>query len=215
MPALKALFQLFALNCAIRNGDAHLKNFGLSYAHVDGKASLSPVYDLVTTWAYLPNDPMALTIEGSTKWPNRQALIRLAQTRCDLTRQDAEDILEATAAAVSDIVPDLRRYFASSNVLVGERIEQAWRNGVSESLGAVLRTVRGARVTSSPKIAKSDARLLEYLRENDGSVNATLKAVAETLAIPQSTLSSSIQRLSNKGMVRRTARRITLLPTEV
>lgn len=215
VPALKALFQLFALNCAIRNGDAHLKNFGLSYAHVDGKASLSPVYDLVTTWAYLPNDPMALTIEGSTKWPNRQALIRLAQTRCDLTRQDAEDILEATAAAVSDVVPDLRRYFASSNVLVGERIEQAWRNGVSESLGAGLRTVRGARVTSSPKIAKSDARLLEYLRENDGSVNATLKAVAETLAIPQSTLSSSIQRLSNKGMVHRTARRITLLPTEV
>jgi serine/threonine-protein kinase HipA len=48
------LFMLFALNCAIRNGDAHLKNFALVYDDVLGTPRLAPAYDLVTTAAYLP-----------------------------------------------------------------------------------------------------------------------------------------------------------------
>ena len=34
--AAEKLFRLFALNCAIRNGDAHLKNFGIVYPEVTG-----------------------------------------------------------------------------------------------------------------------------------------------------------------------------------
>jgi serine/threonine-protein kinase HipA len=33
--ALEDLFKLFVLNCAIRNGDAHLKNFGIVYTDVN------------------------------------------------------------------------------------------------------------------------------------------------------------------------------------
>ena len=40
--SLEDLFRLFLLNCAIRNGDAHLKNFGIIYEHVDGPAKLAP-----------------------------------------------------------------------------------------------------------------------------------------------------------------------------
>jgi serine/threonine-protein kinase HipA len=43
------LFTLIALNCALRNGDAHLKNFGIVYDDVLGEARLAPAYDLVTT----------------------------------------------------------------------------------------------------------------------------------------------------------------------
>ena len=45
--ALERLFRLFVLNCALRNGDAHLKNFGIIYDEVVGPARLAPVYDLV------------------------------------------------------------------------------------------------------------------------------------------------------------------------
>ena len=58
---LEDLFRLFLVNCALRNGDAHLKNFGITYQLVTGSAHLAPVYDIVTTWSYIPNDPMALT----------------------------------------------------------------------------------------------------------------------------------------------------------
>ena len=46
---LERLFTLIAVNCALRNGDAHLKNFGILYDDVEGEARLAPVYDLVTT----------------------------------------------------------------------------------------------------------------------------------------------------------------------
>src|SRR5580692_12486988 len=46
---MEKLFVLIVLNCALRNGDAHLKNFGIVYDDVQGEARLAPVYDLVTT----------------------------------------------------------------------------------------------------------------------------------------------------------------------
>jgi len=46
---LEKLFTLIAINCGLRNGDAHLKNFGIVYDDVLGVARLAPVYDLVTT----------------------------------------------------------------------------------------------------------------------------------------------------------------------
>jgi serine/threonine-protein kinase HipA len=64
---LEKLFTLITLNCALRNGDAHLKNFGIVYDDVFGEACLAPVYDLVTTAVYLPKDSMALTLNGSTR----------------------------------------------------------------------------------------------------------------------------------------------------
>jgi serine/threonine-protein kinase HipA len=78
---LEKLFTLIVLNCALRNGDAHLKNFGMVYEDVLGAARLAPVYDLVTTAVYLPNDRMALTLNGNTQWPERRALQRLGETR--------------------------------------------------------------------------------------------------------------------------------------
>src|ERR1017187_6045873 len=53
---LERLYRLIALNAALRNGDAHLKNFGIVYQDGLGEARLAPVYDLVTTSVYLSKD---------------------------------------------------------------------------------------------------------------------------------------------------------------
>ena len=92
--SLEDLFRLFLLNCAVRNGDAHLKNFGVTYADIDGVIKNAPVYDVVTTWAYVPNDPMALTLDGSTRWPDRKSLVDLGQTRAELSRKKVEEHVE-------------------------------------------------------------------------------------------------------------------------
>ena len=78
---MEKLFTLIALNCALRNGDAHLKNFGIVYDDVQGEARLAPVYDLVTTSVYLPKDSLALTLNGTTKWPSAKDLRRFGETR--------------------------------------------------------------------------------------------------------------------------------------
>jgi serine/threonine-protein kinase HipA len=148
--ALEDLFRLFLLNCAIRNGDAHLKNFGIVYEDVDGPARLAPVYDLVTTWPYLPDDPMALTLDGSTKWPDRKALIGLAQTRADLSQKKVEAHMEATADVMASVAPQVRAYFASRDAEIGSRMLAAWEAGIRDSLGLV----RGLTLLKTPPLRK-------------------------------------------------------------
>ncbi len=72
--ALEDLFKLFALNCALRNGDAYLKNLGIIYGDVTGPAGLAPAYDLISTLPCLPKDGMTLTLNGSTDWPDPSPL---------------------------------------------------------------------------------------------------------------------------------------------
>lgn len=214
--ALEKLFRLFALNCAIRNGDAHLKNFGITYRHVQGDLSLAPVYDLVTTSAYIPNDPMALTLDGSTRWPDRKRLIELAKVRCELAPRQAEEHLEAVADAMASIVPDVKRYFSDREHEVGQRMIAAWETGIKESLGLV-RGLVPVEQPSKPKrkLARSDGMLLEFMRQNNGSVTASIRNLAAELDMPHSTLNASIKRLCERGFVERDGQKITLIPKEV
>ncbi len=145
--ALKQLYRLFVLNCAIRNGDAHLKNFGLVYDAVDDAPRLAPVYDLVTTTAYVPKDAMALTLNGSTNWPDAGELERLGQVRVDLSAREILEILEATADALTEVSQPLRSYFNARDPELGSRILQAWETGIRESLGLARSTTRISKST--------------------------------------------------------------------
>src|SRR6202020_3190531 len=107
---LEKLFALIALNCALRNGDAHLKNFGIVYDNVQGEARLAPVYDLVTTSVYLPKDSMALTLNGTTKWASTKELQRLGETRMGGTPSRVRQILERIDAAIADTSKEMRAY---------------------------------------------------------------------------------------------------------
>jgi len=135
--ALEDLFKLFVLNCAIRNGDAHLKNFGAVYDDVAGPVRLAPVYDLVSTVPYLPKDAMPLTLNGSTNWPNRKMLTVLGQTRSDLALQTVNRILDQTADVLSSITREVNVYFKDRATYreVGDRLGAAWDAGISEGLG--------------------------------------------------------------------------------
>jgi serine/threonine-protein kinase HipA len=104
------LFTLIALNCAIRNGDAHLKNFGIVYESVMGEAHLAPVYDLVTTSVYLPQDRMALTLNGTNQWPTVKDLIRFGEGRSLGTRGKLVEILDRIGDALSDTTNEVITY---------------------------------------------------------------------------------------------------------
>ncbi len=125
------LFKLFALSCALRNGDAHLKNFALLYEAVDGAAKLAPVYDLVTTTAYIPADRMALTLDGTTDWPDARRLLRLAASRADLTAKAARQILEQVSSAIADVRPAMLGYFGDVDADLGKKISDAWEEGLT------------------------------------------------------------------------------------
>jgi serine/threonine-protein kinase HipA len=134
---LESLFVLIALNCGLRNGDAHLKNFGIVYDDVEGEARLAPVYDVVTTAVYLRNDSLALTLNGSTRWPQRQDLQRLAETRCGLSPARASQLLDRVATGIQETRPEVRTYAAAHPAFrdVGRRMLEEWGGGVRDLAG--------------------------------------------------------------------------------
>lgn len=134
--ALERAFTLFVLNAAVRNGDAHLKNWGVTYANTRSDVSLAPVYDVVTTTAYIPKDQMALTLDGSPEWPDAKKLTKLGKVRADLGGPAIERIFIRIADAMADVSKEMSAYFrASANPEAGAAISDAWQAGIRNSLG--------------------------------------------------------------------------------
>ncbi len=133
---LERLFTLIVINCALRNGDAHLKNFGIVYDDVQGEARLAPVYDLVTTSVYLPKDSMALTLNGTTRWASAKELQRLGEVRLGSTPARIRAILERVDAALMSTADEMRAYVKKHAEFseMGNRMLQEWDQGVKHSL---------------------------------------------------------------------------------
>ncbi|MGA2590773.1 MAG: type II toxin-antitoxin system HipA family toxin [Bryobacteraceae bacterium] len=133
---LEKLFTLIALNCALRNGDAHLKNFGIVYDDAQGEARLAPVYDLVTTSVYLAKDSLALTLNGTTKWPTARELRKFGETRVAGTPAKIRQILERIDEAMQDAAKEVHSYTKQHPEFaeIGQRLVQEWETGSATSL---------------------------------------------------------------------------------
>jgi serine/threonine-protein kinase HipA len=130
------LFTLIALNAAIRNGNAHLKNFGIVYDDVLGEGRLAPVYDLVTTTVYMPKDSMALTLNGGTRWPSTKELQRLGETRMGGAPAKVKQILARIDEAMTETMKDVRAYIHSNPSFseIGDLMLKEWETGSATSL---------------------------------------------------------------------------------
>lgn len=130
------LFTLIAFNCAIRNGDAHLKNFGVLYDDVEGEAHLTPAYDLVTTSVYLPKDRMALTLNETNEWPVAKTLIRFAEGRSLTPKRQVLEIFERISDALTQTSKEVRRYSENHPEFrdIGKRMLEHWETGLKSLL---------------------------------------------------------------------------------
>ena len=96
-------FSYCALSIMLRNGDAHLKNFGLLYKQPNDAASirLAPVFDVVTTSVY-GDKTMALKLNKSNDYPTRKALIAFGKDVCLVKNPEA--VIERIANAMTDVL---------------------------------------------------------------------------------------------------------------
>ena len=131
------LYRQVITTIALRNGDAHLKNFGVLYEDAQrGPVRLTPAYDLVTTTVYIRNDLMAMMLGGSTRWPKPQAL-ELLGARAGLSRQDARAIMSEVATGIRSTLPAMIAAFEDQRMGdLGQSIAAAWNEGLTMSLGA-------------------------------------------------------------------------------
>ncbi len=131
--AREQFFSTLALSVMLRNGDAHLKNFGVLYADPMGMVELAPVYDLVTTTAYIRNDVPALTLAGTRKWWPRKLLDRFSVAHLSLPPATAAGIIDRMAQAVTETRALIPGYIADHPEFreIGERMMEAWNEGVN------------------------------------------------------------------------------------
>lgn len=93
--SLRQFFESLALSMILRNGDAHLKNFGMLYSDPSrSDVRLAPVYDVVNTTMYIQKDVPALSINGQKAWPSTKELIEFGKKHCrvDSPRETLEKI---------------------------------------------------------------------------------------------------------------------------
>ncbi len=131
--ALEVYFRSLTLSCIVRNGDAHLKNFGVLYTASNKPVRLAPAFDIVSTTAYIKKDTLALTLDGSKRFPAAKKLIAFAKMHCNLQPSKAKLIIEEVADAVAETVAGLRQHtldFADFKS-VGEAMLSEWKEGLT------------------------------------------------------------------------------------
>jgi len=103
--SLREFFSMLVLGTVLRNGDAHLKNFGLLYSDPGtDDCRLSPLYDVVCSTVYVRKDLPALTLAGARAWPDRKMLKEFGRVHCNV--DDAATVIDRIAAAAMDYRPD-------------------------------------------------------------------------------------------------------------
>ncbi|MHC8364617.1 type II toxin-antitoxin system HipA family toxin [Pseudomonas sp. ZT5P21] len=136
--ALESFFKIVALSSALKNGDAHLKNFGVLYEHcgVDAQIRLAPAYDIVTTSVYIKSDSMALLLGGSKAWPKYKMLMRFGRSACNLTEGRCNELLQQVSHGIDVAMVEMASYIKGNSVFanVGEAMREQWTSGVTRSL---------------------------------------------------------------------------------
>jgi len=116
-----AFFEQLSLSIMVRNGDAHLKNFGMLYqGKNDSSVRLSPLYDVVTTTIYKFERPggfedidrtMALKLikgrHGSRSYPTRKELLEFGRSVCGVV--SPEKTLQRISDAMSQVLQEAKQ----------------------------------------------------------------------------------------------------------
>jgi serine/threonine-protein kinase HipA len=138
LAAMEQLFKTIVLSYLLKNGDAHLKNFGVLYDNKFTDIRLAPAYDIVTTTAYIFKDKPALTMFGKKVWWGKNELIRFGTEHCQLSPNLAAVHYESCLQALIESLDELKSYarqnpdFAS----VAGRMQAAWQLSLN---GATLK----------------------------------------------------------------------------
>lgn len=123
---------------AIRNGDAHLKNFGLLYSN-RSDARLCPVYDMVCMSVYAPAakdgdalDEPAMSLDGVRRWPTDKSLKYLA-ARCMQSPAKQANVRQKLTLGMVETAQDIANMAAERTSFepVAKRMLELWACGLA------------------------------------------------------------------------------------
>ncbi|RON07459.1 phosphatidylinositol kinase [Pseudomonas brassicacearum] len=129
---LERFFSSVCLSVMVRNGDAHLKNFGVIYTHPEAldTVQLAPVFDVTTTTVYENYNPksgrslvdrtLAIKMNKVKTYPDRQHLVEFGRKHCAVDRPAL--IIERIAEAMTEALA-VNRHRVDSELFAGMQAE--------------------------------------------------------------------------------------------
>ena len=126
--SMEQFFKLIIMNYLLKNGDAHLKNFGLLYDENISTIKISPAYDVVCTVPYVFRDKPALTMLGRKIWFGKKELLEFGEKQCLLSRSETQHAYETCCESVVDTIKLIREHIRNNPAfaVIGNRMIAAW-----------------------------------------------------------------------------------------
>lgn len=129
---MKSLFKIIAMNYLLKNGDAHLKNFGILYDKDIQNIWLAPAYDIVNTVVYFHKDRPALSMFGKKVWFGKNELVKFGIKHCYLSEKVSNILYDECFNALEVAIDELKDYTKANLEFqeIGSKILDSW--GVSK-----------------------------------------------------------------------------------
>ena len=142
---LKEFYKITIMNYLLKNGDAHLKNFGLLYTADKQNRFLAPAYDVVNTIIYLPRDKPALTLGGKKVWWNKDALVNFGIEYAQLTQKEAQKEFNNCIEALKLIDKEIAQYIKENPTFqkFGEKFRSILRFSIEKNLNKTYKDIYG------------------------------------------------------------------------
>ncbi len=123
------LFKTIVMNYLLKNGDAHLKNFGLLFSDDFSRIWFAPAYDIVTTTTYIFKDKPALTLGGKKVWCAKDELVKFGMKSCFLSKSEALSCYQDCEDALRESIANLKEYIKKNPKFsnIGNKMLDCWK----------------------------------------------------------------------------------------
>lgn len=108
--SLKIFFKAMIMNHLLKNGDGHLKNYGILYKNDFEDSYLAPIYDVITTTIYLKNDIPALRLSDGKLWWKEKTYKAFAKQSCGLSNSEYTSILNECKDAIIKTKKEIKQF---------------------------------------------------------------------------------------------------------
>jgi serine/threonine-protein kinase HipA len=134
LTSMNAFFKIVVMNYLLKNGDAHLKNFGILYDNDFKNIYLAPAYDIVNTVVYLYKDKPALSMFGKKTWFGKKELIKFGVGHCYLSKEEASEMYSLCIASLKSSIEELTKYVSLNPSFkeIGEKMIAIWSLSLDE-----------------------------------------------------------------------------------
>ena len=131
---MKSFYKLIIMNYLLKNGDAHLKNFGILYSSDFSQIFFAPAYDVVNTVVYFYKDRPALSMFGKKVWFGKKELVKFGIQNCYLNKNEANEIYELCIKALKSSIFELEEYLKSDKSFeeIGTKMLNIWKLSLDE-----------------------------------------------------------------------------------